>query len=272
MSCQHSMYTFDQFWSVIWSAIYQSFFTFFLWNLKPNQWLGQVAVHRRVFWRSRMVIWPSLRLRSGFPCSCRILSTRLAASCRALRIFPECVAKGSRFTFGGLGVDPCSRDPASGVRKRPQPFATVRNRPQASATVRLRPSWPQSCRANVTFLTCQKMWSCRFAWQAWHFVTFQHVSQDAPKVVLCGRHNTFATFSEDVLHFSRQAQHFGHLPCHFAWQAQHFRRVVLRVFCEAHRQRCAKWWQGANSVAGVAFYVMKIDGSLARNVDFAAGP
>ena len=25
---------------------------------------------------------------------------------------------------------------------------------------------------NVSFSTCQKMCSCRFAWQAWHFVTF----------------------------------------------------------------------------------------------------
>ena len=52
------------------------------------------------------------------------------------RFFPECVAKGSRFTFGGLGVDPCSRDPAFGVRNRPQPSATVCNRPQPSICVR----------------------------------------------------------------------------------------------------------------------------------------
>ena len=39
---------------------------------------------------------------------------------------------------------------------------------------------------------------------------------------------------------------------HFAWQAQHFRRVVLRVFCKSHCQA----------------YVMKIDGGLARNIDF----
>jgi len=49
------------------------------------------------------------------------------------------------------------------------------------------------------------------------------------KVVLCGRRNTFATFSEDALHFSWQAQHFGGVHRHFAWQAQHFRCVVLRV-------------------------------------------
>ena len=50
------------------------------------------------------------------------------------------------------------------------------------------------------------------------------------KVVLPGRRNTFATFSEDALQFSWQAQHFGRSHHHFAWQAQHFRRVVSCVF------------------------------------------
>ena len=53
---------------------------------------------------------------------------------------------------------------------------------------------------------------------------------NASKVVLCGRCNTFATFSQDELQFSWQAQHFGRVQRHFAWQAQHFRRVVLDVF------------------------------------------
>ena len=72
------------------------------------------------------------------------------------------------------------------------------------------------------------------------------------------------------LHFSWQAQHFGRVHRHFSWQAQHFRRVVLRVFCKSHWQGCVKWRQCANSVAGVAFCAMwlKIDGSLARNIDF----
>ena len=65
--------------------------------------------------------------------------------------------------------------------------ATVCNRLQPSSTVRLRPSWAQSCRAygksrkSVTFLTCPKLWSCPFAWQAWHFVAFQHVSRRVKK-------------------------------------------------------------------------------------------
>ena len=45
--------------------------------------------------------------------------------------FPECVAKGSRLTLGGLGVELCSRPVASmfaTVGNRPQPFATVRSR------------------------------------------------------------------------------------------------------------------------------------------------
>ena len=124
---------------------------------------------------------------------------------------------------------PCNwrQQPSATVRNRLQPFATVLNRPQPSSTVRLRPSWAQSCRVygksrkNVSFSTCQKLWSCRFAWQAWHFVAS-------------------ATFSEDVLHFSWQAQHFGHLRCHFPWQAQHFGRVALRVFCESQYVSAAR--------------------------------
>ena len=70
----------------------------------------------------------------------------------------------------------------------------------------------------------------RFAWQAWHFVTFRRVLYNVSRFVLCGRRNTFATFSEDALQFSWQAQHFGRVHRHFAWQAQHLRRVVLLFF------------------------------------------
>ena len=50
------------------------------------------------------------------------------------------------------------------------------------------------------------------------------------KNVLCGKHNTSATFSEDALIFLWQAQHFGDHHRHFVQNAQHFRRVVLRAF------------------------------------------
>ena len=87
---------------------------------------------------------------------------------------------------------------------------------------------------------------------------------------LCGRRNTFATFSEDALQFSGQAQHFGRAHRHCAWQPRDFRRVVLHVFVRIAlsglRQvatRCK--FRGRR---GVLWEVMKIDGSLARNIDF----
>ena len=45
---------------------------------------------------------------------------------------------------------------------------------------------------------------------------------DVSKLVLRGRRNTIATFSEHALHFSWQAQHFGRGQLYFSWQAQHF--------------------------------------------------
>ena len=51
----------------------------------------------------------------------------------------------------------------------------------------------------------------------WHSNLFDNVS----KVVFCGTRNTFASFSQDELQFSWQAQHFRDLCHHFAWQAQH---------------------------------------------------
>ena len=90
-----------------------------------------------------------------------------------------------------------------------------------------------------------------------------------PKIVLCGRRNAFETFSEDALQFSWQAQHFGCVHRHFAWQGQHFRRVVLRVFANgivraaSVATRCK--FRGR---CGILRDVMKIGGSLARNIDF----
>jgi hypothetical protein len=55
---------------------------------------------------------------------------------------------------------------------------------------------------------------------------FHHVS----KVILCDRRNTFASFSEDDVHVSWQAQHFGRAHLHFAWQAQHFIDVWCCLF------------------------------------------
>ena len=159
---------------------------------------------------------------------------------------PECVARVpvSLWGSGGWG---CVR---STLRLWPQPSATVRNRPQPSARLLYGRAYGKFCRGGHfwRFQTSRCFVSRGRRGTSWHSDVFCNVS----KVVLCGRRNTFATFSEDALQFSWQAQHFGRVQRHFAWQAQHFRRVVLRVFCESHWQGCVKWRQGANSVAGVA--------------------
>ena len=86
-------------------------------------------------------------------------------------MFPECVAKGSRFTFwpfGGKDVLawPCFWCPQC----RLQQFARGRRGGNVYG----------GSHKNVSFSTCQTMCLCRFAWQAWHFVTLSfHVSQTA---------------------------------------------------------------------------------------------
>ena len=172
-------------------------------------------------------------------------------------IFPYCSilvspfsrmrSKGSRFTLGVWGLRVCSLDVAFVV-------ATVRNRSQPSARGPYGRAYGKFCRGGHfwRFQTCRCFVSRGRRGTSWHSDVFCNVS----KVVLCGTRNTFATFSEDVLHFSWQAQHFGRVHRHFSWQAQHFRRVVLRGFCQSHWQGCVKWRQGANSVAGVAFCAM----------------
>ena len=84
-------------------------------------------------------------------------------------------SKGYRFTLGVWGL---------GVFARPLDVA------QPSATIRASPIWPCLCYVlqKVSLLEVAHIALLRFAWQAWHFVTFR---LNVSKVVLCGRHNTF---------------------------------------------------------------------------------
>ena len=171
-------------------------------------------------------------------------------------------SRASRFTLGCGGRAVFARRCAT-VRNRLQPFATVRSRPQPFVVkiCKRGPFW--SFPASHSFISRGRHGTL------WHSNMFHDVS----KFVLCGRRNTFATFSEDALHFSWQAQHFGDLPCHFAWQAQHFRRVVLllfwRIALSALREVATTCrFRGRR---GILWQVMKNHGSLARNVDFEVG-
>ena len=158
-------------------------------------------------------------------------------------LFPECVARVP-VSLWGSGVE--------GVFARR--CVCVRSRPQPSVRAPYGRAYGKFCRGGPVwrFQTHRCFVSRGRRGTSWHSDVFCNVS----KVVLRGRRNTFVTFSEDVLQFSWQAQHFGRVHRHFSWQAHHFRRVLLRVVCKSHWQGCVKWRQGANSVAVVAFCAM----------------
>ena len=120
-------------------------------------------------------------------------------------VFSRMRSKGFRFTLGVWGLRVCSLDVAF-----------------ASATVRVRTVWP--CLWEVlqrwSFLEVSDVWLLRFAWQAWHFVTFRRVLQ--------------------------------RVESRFAWQAQYFCDVFRR--CVAVFVAGAALWTRPSSffVAGAA--------------------
>ena len=113
-------------------------------------------------------------------------------------------SKGSRFTLGVWGLRVCSLDVAFTV-------ATVRNRSQPFVWGPYGRAYGKFCRGGPfwRFQTSRCFVSRGRRGTSWHSDVFCNVS----KVVLCGRRNTCATFSEDVLHFSWQAQHFRLATC-----------------------------------------------------------
>ena len=143
--------------------------------------------------------------------------------------FSRMRSKGSRFTLGVWGLRVCSLDVAFAS-------ATVRNRSRE-----LRKAVPMGSFAEVVLFGGFRRLVASFRVAGVALRDIQTCSATCRKSFSRGRRNTFATFSEDVLQFSWQAQHFGRVHRHFSWQAQHFRRVLLRVFCKSHWQGWVKW-------------------------------
>ena len=93
-------------------------------------------------------------------------------------VFSRMRSKG--FSFYILGVWGWTRVRVTllfGVRNRPQP--SVRDRRETKVAI-----YGESYQ-NVSFLTCQKMWSCSFVWQAWNCVTFDVFQEEC--VCVCAR-------------------------------------------------------------------------------------
>ena len=125
-----------------------------------------------------------------------------------VKLFSRMRSKGSRFTLGVWGLRVCSLDVAFAS-------ATVRNRSREDVWPRL---WEVLQR--WSFLEVSDVWLLRFAWQAWHFVTFRRVLQ--------------------------------RVESRFAWQAQYFCDVCRR--CVAVFVAGAALWTCPSSffVAGAA--------------------
>ena len=64
----------------------------------------------------------------------------------------------------------CSLDPAFGVRNRPQPLARDRRGRKVDVSM--------GEATKTCFLSVSEAVLCRFAWQAWHFVTFDVFQQE----------------------------------------------------------------------------------------------
>ena len=172
-------------------------------------------------------------------------------------VFSRMRSKGSRFTLGVWGLRVCSLDVAF-------LFATVRNRscdprmavPMVSSAggvifgcfqrfdASFRVAGVALCDIQTCFVTCRKSFC----------VAGTILLRRFPKMrgSFRGRRSTL------------EASHR-----HFAWQAQHFRRVALHVFCKSHWQGCVMATRCKfRGRRGILWHVLKIDGSLARNIDF----
>ena len=100
---------------------------------------------------------------------------------------------------------------------------------------------------------------------SWH----SHVSANVLKILLYGRHNTFASFSEDELQFRGRLQHFE--TSIVISRGRHSTldvscRVCFRIAFSGLRQAATRC--KVRGGRGLLWDVLKIDGSLARNISF----
>ena len=156
-------------------------------------------------------------------------------------IFPECVARVPVSLWATV------RNPA-------QPFATVRNRPRDP-----RMAVPIISSAKRGHFWRFHMWRCFVSrgtrGTSWHsdvLVTCRKSFCVAGAILWCRFHKMSCNSRgrRSTLDVSISICVAG---------------AVSRIFCESHWQGGVKWRQGAN---GILWDVMKIDGSLARNIAF----
>ena len=149
-------------------------------------------------------------------------------------------SKGSRFTLGVWGLRVCSLDVAFVV-------AAVRNRSRE-----LRMAVPMGSFAEVVLFGGFRRLVASFRVAGVALRDIQTCSATCRKSFRVAGAILLRRFQTMCCSFRGRRSTLG-VSIVILWQAQQFRRVLLRVFCKSHWQGCVKWWQGANSVAGVAF-------------------
>ena len=179
--------------------------------------------------------------------------------------FSRMRSKGSRFTLGVWGLRVCSLDVAFVV-------ATVRNRSQPFATVRTIPVWPclWEVLQRLSFLGFSDVSLLRFAWQAWHCdiqtcsATCWKSFRVAGAILLwrfqkmcCSFRGRRSTLDVSIVFFRGRRSTLDVSCCVFFCKSHSLaglRQVATR--CKFRGRR------------GIFWHVLKIDGSLARNIDF----
>ena len=165
-------------------------------------------------------------------------------------------SKGSRFTLGVWGLRMCSLDVAflfATVRNRSQPSATVRNRLQPSARLLYGRAYGKFCRAGHfwRFQTFRCFVSRGRHGTLWHSEVFCNVS----KVVLWQAQYFCDVFRRCVAVFvAGTALWTCRVTCFLQIELAGLREVATR--CRFRGRR------------GILWDVLKIDGTLARNIDF----
>ena len=177
--------------------------------------------------------------------------------------FSRMLSKSSRFTLGVWGLRVCSLD---ALLLRSQPFATVRNRSQPSATVRNR-SQPSA----------RLLYGRAFCRTEVLFGGFKHLvdSFRVAGVALRDIRMCFVTCRKsfcDCVAGAILLRRFPKMRCSFRGRRCTLDVSIVMLRGRRSIGRVASSGDKADSVAGVAFcemcWVLRIDGSLARNIDF----
>ena len=178
-------------------------------------------------------------------------------------------SKGSRFTLGVWGLRVCSLDVASAsatVRNRSQPFATVRNR-----SCEDRMAVPMGSFAEVVLFGGFRRLVASFRVAGVALRDIQTCSGTCRKSFCVAGAILLLRFRKMCCSFRGRCSTLDVSIVIFRGRRGTWDVSCCVFFCKSHWQGCVKWRQLRCKFlgrSGISCDVLKIDGSLARNIDF----